>query len=70
MTIRKKLIEVSIPLEAINEAAAREKRIKTRKLLKNGTKSAKGQAFLCVVTGSPIDRGYIQAEGKADRLSS
>jgi putative DNA methylase len=36
--------------------------------LKNGTKSAKGQAFVCIRTGSAIDRGYIQAEGKADRL--
>jgi putative DNA methylase len=38
--------------------------------LKNGTKSAKGQAFMCVLTGSAIDRGYIQAEGKADRLGA
>ncbi len=36
--------------------------------LKNGTKAGKGQAFVCVLTGSPIDRDYIQAEGKADRL--
>jgi putative DNA methylase len=36
--------------------------------LKKGTKSAKGQAFVCVLTGSAIDRSYIQAEGKADRL--
>jgi putative DNA methylase len=36
--------------------------------LKKGTKSAKGQAFVCVLTGTPIDRTYIQAEGKADRL--
>jgi putative DNA methylase len=37
--------------------------------LKLGTKAGKGQAFVCVLTGSPIDRGYIQTEGKADRLS-
>ncbi len=36
--------------------------------LKKGTKSAKGQAFVCVLTGSAIDRPYVQAEGKADRL--
>jgi putative DNA methylase len=36
--------------------------------LKKGTKSAKGEAFLCLRTGTPIDRTYIQAEGKADRL--
>ncbi len=36
--------------------------------LKKGTKSAKGQAFTCILTGSAIDRDYIQAEGKADRL--
>ena len=36
--------------------------------LRNGTKSAKGQAFVCLLTGAPIERTYIQAEGKADRL--
>ena len=36
--------------------------------LKKGTKSAKGQAFNCILTGTAIDRDYIQAEGKADRL--
>jgi putative DNA methylase len=36
--------------------------------LKLGTKAGKGQAFVCVLTGSAIDRGYIQVEGKADRL--
>ena len=36
--------------------------------LKKGTKSAKGQAFVCVLTGASIDRTYIQEEGKADRL--
>lgn len=36
--------------------------------LKNGTKSAKGGAFICVRTGAAIGRDYIQLEGKADRL--
>lgn len=36
--------------------------------LKKGTKSAKGQAFVCVLSGSAIDRNYVQVEGKADRL--
>ena len=36
---------------------------------KLGTKAGKGQAFVCAITGSPIPRSYIQAEGKADRLS-
>lgn len=36
--------------------------------LKKGTKSAKGAAFVCLLTGSAIDRNYAQAEGKADRL--
>lgn len=36
--------------------------------LAKGTKSAKAQAFVCLLTGSPIERRYIQAEGKADRL--
>jgi putative DNA methylase len=33
-----------------------------------GTKAGKGQAFTCVVTGSPIERSYIQDEGKSRRL--
>ena len=36
--------------------------------LKKGTKSAKGGAFVCALTGSAIPREYVQAEGKADRL--
>ena len=36
--------------------------------LKLGTKAGKGQAFICILTGSAIERSYIQAEGKADRL--
>lgn len=36
--------------------------------LKKGTKAGQGQAFTCVLTGSVIDRTYVQVEGKADRL--
>ena len=36
--------------------------------LKLGTKAGKGQAFICLLTGSPIERPYIQKEGKAGRL--
>ena len=36
---------------------------------KLGTKAGKAQDFLCSLTGTPIPRSYIQAEGKADRLS-
>jgi putative DNA methylase len=36
--------------------------------LKNGTKSAKGAAFVCVLTGSAVPRDYVQTEGKSDRL--
>jgi putative DNA methylase len=36
--------------------------------LKLGTKAGKAQAFVCILTGSPIERTYIQVEGKADRL--
>ena len=36
--------------------------------LTKGTKSAKGAAFTCILTGSAIPRDYIQLEGKADRL--
>lgn len=39
------------------------------KVKKLGTKAGKAQDFLCVLTGTPIRRSYIQAEGKADRLS-
>ncbi|MCV0386469.1 MAG: DUF1156 domain-containing protein [Nitrobacter sp.] len=35
---------------------------------KLGTKSAKAQDFICALTGAPIPRSYIQAEGKARRL--
>ena len=34
-----------------------------------GTKAGKAQDFLCCLTGTPIQRDYIQAEGKAGRLS-
>lgn len=37
---------------------------------KNGTKSGKAQDFLCLMSGSPIPREYIRAEGKAGRLGS
>lgn len=37
--------------------------------LKLGTKGGKAQAFICVRTGSTIDRSYIQQEGKEGRLS-
>lgn len=36
--------------------------------LKKGTKSAKAQAFVCLLSGSPVERTYIQQEGKAGRL--
>lgn len=36
--------------------------------LGSGTKSARGQAFVCCLTGSAIERDYIQKEGKAGRL--
>jgi putative DNA methylase len=36
--------------------------------LKKGTKSVKGGAFVCVLTGAAIPRDYVQGEGKADRL--
>ncbi|MCX8004450.1 MAG: DUF1156 domain-containing protein, partial [Burkholderiaceae bacterium] len=38
--------------------------------LKTGTKSAKGGAFVCILTGAAIPRDYAQAEGKADRLGA
>ncbi len=34
-----------------------------------GTKAGKAKDFLCCLTNSPIQRDYIQAEGKAGRLS-
>jgi putative DNA methylase len=38
------------------------------KLAKLGTRAGKAQDFLCFLTGSPIPRTYIQAEGKAGKL--
>lgn len=38
--------------------------------LKLGTKAGKGQGFVCLLTGSTIERSYAQAEGKSDRLGS
>lgn len=38
--------------------------------LKRGTKAGKALGFTCVRTGAAIERSYIQAEGKADRLGS
>ena len=35
---------------------------------KLGTRAGKAQDFLCFLTGTPITRSYIQAEGKAGRL--
>lgn len=36
--------------------------------LKLGTKSSKGEAFVCILTGANIEREYIQIEGKAGRI--
>jgi putative DNA methylase len=33
-----------------------------------GTKAGKGQDFICLLTDTPIQRSYVQAEGKAGRL--
>ena len=35
---------------------------------KLGTRAGKAQAFQCVLTKTPIDRDYVQKEGKAGRL--
>ena len=37
---------------------------------KLGTKAGKAQDFICFLTGEPIQRSYIQAEGKAGRLKT
>lgn len=36
--------------------------------LRLGTRSGKAEAFRCLVSGTPIDRAYVQREGKAGRL--
>lgn len=36
---------------------------------KGGTTAGKRSAFLCLMSGAPIDYNYIRAEGKADRIS-
>lgn len=35
-----------------------------------GTKAGKGQDFICLLRGTPIQRSYVQAEGKAGRLGA
>lgn len=40
------------------------------KIAKSGTKAGKAQDFICTITKTPIQRSYIQAEGKAGRLSA
>lgn len=37
---------------------------------KFGARAGKAKDFLCSLSGTPITRSYIQAEGKADRLGS
>jgi putative DNA methylase len=37
-------------------------------LLKRGTKTGRGSNFSCLLTGAPIDEGYVKAEGFAGRL--
>lgn len=37
---------------------------------KNGTKAGKAKDFICLLSGSPIARDYIRAEGKANRLGA
>lgn len=40
------------------------------KIAKSGTKAGKAQDFICSITKTPIQRSYVQAEGKAGRLSA
>jgi putative DNA methylase len=49
----------------IQSTSPTKEQIKRAKL---GTRAGKAQDFLCFLTGTPITRSYIQAEGKADRL--
>ncbi len=42
---------------------------KDEAILSLGTKMGKGKDFICCLTNSPIQREYIQEEGKAGRLS-
>ena len=37
---------------------------------KLGTKAGKAQDFICAITKTPIQRSYVQAEGKAGRLGA
>lgn len=37
---------------------------------KTGTRSGKGQDFVCLLSGTPVTRPYIQKEGKAGRLGA
>ncbi len=66
-------------VEVVRDAAAQDGwrfEIKSGHLTKEveenkklGTKAGKAQDFLCLLSGAPIPRSYIQTEGKADRLS-
>lgn len=38
------------------------------KAAKLGTKAGKAQDFICAINKTPIQRSYVQSEGKADRL--
>lgn len=66
-------------VEIVNDASSADGwrfEIKTGKLdkatharLRLGTKAGRGKDFICCLTNSVIPRSYIQAEGKAGRLS-
>jgi putative DNA methylase len=38
--------------------------------IKNGTKTARGANFKCVLTGTPIPGDYVKSEGRAGRLNT
>jgi len=62
-------------IEPIVEAVGYSFAVRTGKpddeaAVKTGTKLGRGANFRCVMSGTPFDGGYIQAEGRAGRMGS
>ena len=70
---RKSWVEIVIDPEATSgwrfEARSGPLSQEAEAVAKLGTKAGKAKDFVCCLTGTPIQRTYIQAEGKAGRLA-
>lgn len=43
---------------------------KNASAVKNGTRAGKAQDFLCLMSGAPLTRAFVRAEGKAGRIGT